>query len=124
MPIPGTVQGLALTGQQPGSDTFSWNAEADSDIYQLTIYDETTGSVLRQLFTALLSYTYTSPMAQADGLTGTGIVFRVRGKNVVGMSQEGAMITEQLLGVASATPITSDDSLFTIDTSALHSDHP
>lgn len=122
--VPGTVLGLAVLQLAPGYVKVHWTALANTDSYELGVFNAITGKHLRSVSLYVLDYTYTLDMGDVDGLVGRTVKFRLKGKNIKGLSADAAVLTvtipERPVVVSS---ITCDNSLITSDNSTIRADH-
>lgn len=121
--LPTQVINLHIIGFIPGSSTVGWNVLANIDSYQVAIYDQVAGLLLRTEFVTVAQYTYTADMATADGFTGAELTFRLNGKNILGISALATVLNVALLPLVAVDPLTTDDTFLTTDTSTT-TDYP
>lgn len=121
--IPGTVLGLEVIARGNGYVTIRWNSLVKADSYDVSVFETLSGKFLRKVNTTLLTFTYTWENSRADGLDGYDITFRVKGLNILGNSENSAILntylTEPGLTIGS---IRADSTQVSVDTILVKAD--
>ena len=122
--LPITVPNLRLVDLRPGSCTIAWDVTTRADSYDVYVFQNNNGKLMRYRNTYGLTFQYTLDMGDIDGATDRTFKFRLRGVNIRGVSSDAAVLIVTIPDrIAEFDSVTADETNVTADATLPKADH-